>query len=148
MKRALLTSIAAAVVLTGCGAATSAGDPPPFEVEPSLVVASASGRLSISVWTSPSPPVKGVNALRVALADGAGSPVAASDVSAVAWMPAHGHGTSVTSAFDDVGGGAYEAARVVFFMDGRWELRGELTEAAGSGQGSLADSFVATFDVR
>jgi hypothetical protein len=143
VKRVLLSSIAAAL-LAGCGA-TPAGAPPEFEVEPSLILPSASGRLSISLWTAPSPPVKGVNALRVALADGAGAPVAASDLSAVVWMPAHGHGTSVKSSFDDVGGGTYEAGHVVFFMDGRWEVRGELTEAAGGG---LADSFVATLDVR
>jgi hypothetical protein len=147
VKLARLTSIAAAALLTACGAATSPGDPPPFEIEPSVVIPSASGRLSISLWTAPSPPVKGVNALRVSLADSAGAPVAASDVTAVAWMPAHGHGTAVKSEFEDVGGGAYEATHVVFFMDGRWEVRGELKEAAAA-QGSLADSFVATFDVR
>lgn len=141
MKRALLTPIVIAL-LTGCGAATPAGGPPAFEVEPNLTVQSASGLLSIRVWTAPSPPVKGVNGLRLAFSDGAGA-VAASDVSATVWMPAHGHGTSVKPTFDEVEEGAFEAARVVFFMDGRWEVRGELKETAGG-----ADSFVAAFDVR
>lgn len=141
MKRALLTSIAIAL-LTGCGGATPAGGPPAFEVEPNLIVQSTSG-LSVSVWTAPSPPVKGVNALRLAFSDGAG-PVAASDVSATVWMPAHGHGTSVKPTFDAAEEGAFEAARVVFFMDGRWEVRGELRESPGG----ATDSFIAAFDVR
>jgi hypothetical protein len=87
--------------------------------------------------------VKGVNALRLSFSDGT-TAVSASDVSATVWMPAHGHGTSVKPTFDAVEEGAFEAARVVFFMDGRWEVRGELRESPGG----ATDSFIAAFDVR
>jgi hypothetical protein len=135
-------SIAVAASLAGCGGELPESAPPAFDVQPGQVVPSTSGRLTVSVWTAPSPPVKGVNALRFGLADGTGGAVEAADVSATAWMPAHGHGTSVKPAINEVGGGLYEVTRVVFFMDGRWEVRGEVKDAAG------VEPFVATFDVR
>lgn len=129
-----------------CGSNEGDSEPPSFEVEPGQVVTSASGHLSVSVWTAPTPPIKGVNALRFRVVDGTGATVGAAAVSATAWMPAHGHGTSVKPAVTDVGGGVYDVTRVVFFMDGRWEVRGAVMDPAGTVD-PVVDSFVAAFDV-
>jgi hypothetical protein len=147
VKRAVLTSILLAACLAGCGgepASNGDGAPPVFQAQPSLTVTTASGNLTVNLWTSPSPPVKGVNALRFAFVDHQGAPVQAAGVTATAWMPAHGHGTSVTPSVNEVDVGVYEATRVVVFMDGRWEIRGQVTDDAEP----QSETFVATFDVR
>jgi hypothetical protein len=128
--------------LAACGEPRPSG-PPEFEVEPGQIVTSASGRLVLSVWTAPAPPVKGVNALRLRIVDAAGAAVDGDSVQATTWMPAHGHAASVAPTVTPRGDGVYDLDRVVFFMDGRWELRGDATDLSGTG-----DAFLATFDVR
>jgi hypothetical protein len=147
-----MRSIAGLVVLAaaltgGCGEPAPTGAPPVFGAQPAEIVTSTPGGLRVTVWTAPSPPVKGVNAVRLLLEDAAGATVEGADIHATAWMPAHGHGTSASPAVTDTGAGVYDLARVIFHMEGRWELRGEATLGTGA-NGSAADSFVATFDVR
>jgi hypothetical protein len=45
------------------------------------------------------------------------------DVAAVPWMPAMGHGASVTPTVTAAGRGAYVLHDVDCFMPGSWELR-------------------------
>jgi hypothetical protein len=128
---------------SGCGADAAVAGAPVFEGEPAARLASASGRLAASVWTWPSPPVKGTNALRFEVVDGAAAPVSASAATATTWMPAHGHSTSVKPAVTPGPDGTYEVAPVVLFMAGRWNVRLDLTDAGGT-----VDELVAAIDVR
>jgi hypothetical protein len=152
---ALLTAV---VLASGCGdpLAGEAG-PPVFGAEPAQVVTSDGGGLVVKVWTAPSPPTKGSNAMRLLVSDADGAVVDDAALRAMVWMPAHGHGASVMPTVTRTDPGVYEVAPVVFYMEGRWELRGETTVTNGAGAGgdsgtdsridSRIDSFVATFDV-
>ena len=142
VARAALMLTTALLLAAGCGAPDGRGVPE-FGVEPGQVVASAPGASTVSVWTAPAPPAKGVNAVRLRIVDAGGEPVEGGALRATAWMPAHGHGASVVPSVTEVGGGVYDLSRVVFFMEGRWELRGELM-----GVGGAPDGFLATFDVQ
>jgi hypothetical protein len=147
MRRVILLGSFAAVIcgalVAGCGGEVPAAGPPVFEIEPGAVLTSASGLVSVSVWTSPAPPTKGLNAVRFRVVDAGGAPLDGAGVSATVWMPAHGHGTSVKPSVTERGDGVYDVERVVFFMDGHWEVRSTFTDGAGA-----VDGFVATFDVR
>jgi hypothetical protein len=137
----------AAVFTAGCGEAASPGQPPVFGAQPAAVVTSAPGGLKVTVWTAPSPPVKGINAVRLLVEDPAGAGVEGAGIHAMAWMPAHGHGTAVEPAVTEEGAGVYALERVVFHMEGRWELHGDATLGT-SATAPAVDSFVTTFDVR
>jgi hypothetical protein len=134
--------ILAAVLAGGCGEAPAAA-PPSFADPPAATIASASGGLTITIWTSPSPLTKGAGAVRFEIADGTAAAVEGAALTATAWMPAHGHGASVTPSVTERGGGVYDVDGLLFYMTGRWEVRSELVDAAGG-----SDAFTAAFDVR
>lgn len=139
--RSVLVSLAA--ILVGCAAAGPGAGPPEFDGAPVAILASDSGRLVVSVWTWPAPLSRGVDAVRLRIADAAGAPVDGAAVTATPWMPAHGHGTSVEPSVTPGGDGVYDVDDVLFYMDGRWELRTRIDVP-----GADADTLVATFDVR
>jgi len=130
--------------LAGCGAAPEPAAPGPvsFGAEPLMVLASTAGTKQVTVWTSPQPPVKGVNAVQLLVTDTAtGAPLDDLGVQAVPWMPSHGHGTSAKTLVEAHEGGVYQVDDVYLYMDGSWELRTTLTAAGG------ADTVVPVFDV-
>lgn len=131
------------VVLLGCGGAPPASGPVSFGTEPLAVLASTAGTKQISVWTSPQPPVKGVNAVQLLVTDTAsGTPLDGLDIQAVPWMPSHGHGTSAKTEVLPQDGGVYQVDNVYLYMDGSWELRTTLTATDGAD-----DTVVPVFDV-
>jgi hypothetical protein len=133
--------ILAAVLTGGCGAPPVSGAPS-FADEPMQALTSASGRLSVEVWTWPSPLTKGVDAVRLRVTGADGAPVDGAGVSATPWMVAHGHGTSVVPRVTERGAGIYDVEEISFYMAGRWELRGAIVDPAGA-----ADTFTAPLDV-
>ena len=129
--------------LAGCGAAPapSSSGPPSFGADPLVVLPSTAGTKQVSVWTSPQPPVKGVNAVQLLVTDATGAPLDGLDVQAVPWMPAHAHGTSAKTKIVPEDGGLYQVDNVYLYMDGTWELRTTLASAGDE------DTVVPVFDV-
>jgi len=141
--------IAAAAVLVlgwcpGCGgeAAPLSQGSISFGVQPLLVLPSTAGTKQISVWTSPQPPVKGVNAVQLLVTDATTTaPLDGLTVQAVPWMPSHAHGTSAKTWVVPQQGGVYQVDNVYLYMDGTWQLRTTLGGDTGD------DTVVPEFDV-
>ena len=131
------------IVLLGCVADAPELAAPDFSGAPSQTLASASGRRTVDVWIWPPTVRRGVDAVRYRIVDAAGAPLDGATVTATPWMPAHGHGTSVRPTVTARGDGVYDIDSVLFFMDGRWELRSEIVAPAQD-----SDAVTATFDVR
>ena len=103
-----------------------------------MVLPSAAGTKQVTVWTSPQPPEKGVNAVRLLVSDATtGVPLDGLAVQAVPWMPSHAHGTSAKTRVLAEDGGMYQVDNVYLYMDGTWQLRTSLGE----------DTVVPEFDV-
>lgn len=141
--------------VAGCGAAPapSGSGAASFGDAPLLVLPSTAGTKQVTVWTSPQPPVKGVNVVRLLVTDAAtGTPLDGLGVQAVPWMPSHGHGTAAKTLVEPQQGGVYLIDNVYLYMDGSWELRTTLTDPNGDGStpaggAEAGDSVVPVFDV-
>lgn len=130
--------------LSGCGGepAAPAEGPISFGAAPLVVLPSTAGTKQISVWTSPQPPVKGVNAVQLLVTDVAtGAPLDGLAIQAVPWMPSHAHGTSARTQILPEDGGLYQVDNVYLYMDGTWQLRTTFSAADGD------DTVVPEFDV-
>jgi hypothetical protein len=110
----------AGLALTACGSAPNANTG-------AQTLMSDTGRYRLVVTSDPSPPIRGVNAVTYFVEDGAGTSLDGLGLQVVPWMPAHGHGTSVTPEIQPEGGGKYIVGNVLFFMPGTWELRTTFT---------------------
>jgi len=129
--------------LVGCGGGDGGpAGPVEFPSEALVSLPSDAGHFVITVRTSPQPPVRGVDAVQLQIADDAGSPVDGLSIDMVPWMPAHGHGTSTKPQVEPQGGGVYQTTNVNLYMPGLWELRSTLQFAEG------ADTVAPAFDVR
>ena len=119
--------------------ACSVADAP--DAPPLLTLPSDGGNWTVSIETSPQPPRKGTADVTYRITDGAGAPADGLTLDVLPWMPAHGHGTSVTPLVTAQGDGAYLVSPVYLYMAGHWELR---TQIHG---GAVDDSVVPAFDV-
>ena len=88
-----------------------------------LTLPSDSGALQVALRAAPDPFVLGQNVGQITVTDGNGQPVDGLTLSLLPWMPSHGHGTSVTPAIIDDGGGVFVANPLYLFMAGEWQLR-------------------------
>src|SRR3569623_110121 len=93
--------VAAGVFLLGASLAGWGGAPAPaacpnsFGAAPLMVLPSTAATKQVTVWTSPQPHVKGVNAVQLLVTDvETGAALAGLAVRAVPWLPSHAHGTS------------------------------------------------------
>jgi hypothetical protein len=110
-----------------------------FGSTPLVIVASSSGALQLAVFTDPQPPASGKVTVRYVITDVSSSrPVEGLSISVVPWMPAMGHGTSVTPTVSPLGAGVYDVSNVYLFMPGEWQLR---TTLAGGANDSAVPSF-------
>jgi hypothetical protein len=137
-------AIAALVLLANaCG-----GAPPPssasnsFPAQSLLVLNSDSGQARVEVWTAPDqPPTRGSVSMQLSITDVmTGAPQTGLDLSAVPWMPAMGHGTSVTPTIVETSPGIYDLQNLVLFMPGTWQIR---TDWDGS-----VEQVTPTFEIR
>ena len=112
------------VLLLACSSA-STQDTPAFPEAPLTTLTSDVGRLRIDLRTSPNqPPVAGLDAVEIVVTDAtSGAPVDGLDVTLTPWMPAMGHGASVTPLLTPMGSGHYRFTDVSLFMPGEWQLR-------------------------
>jgi hypothetical protein len=130
--------------LMGCSGAAQplAGDGGfSFQASPLMSIQSSSGKLTIQVFTAPDqPPVRGDGAVRLVVTDLSGAPVNGLNFAIQPWMPAMGHGTSVTPDVAAEDGGVYDATNVDLIMPGTWELQTQIT-------GAVNDSANPSFNV-
>lgn len=127
---------------SGCGAGAPAAGPVEFPSEALMVLPSTGARYQVAVRTSPQPPVKGLNAVQLSVSDAVGAPADDLAVSAVPWMPSHGHGGRATTIVEAEGEGRYVITNVYLYMEGTWELRSMLDSV------SAHDTVTPAFDVR
>jgi hypothetical protein len=134
-----------AVVAAGCGGEPAGSSPTAsFPAEPFQIITSVRAQFSVAIRAAPEqPPARGTNTIQYQVTDQMGAGVSGLAITVVPWMPAHGHGGSARPTVIDRGGGVYEAANVVLFMPGRWELRTTL-----AGRNTPEDSVIPAFDVQ
>jgi hypothetical protein len=102
---------------------------------------SLAGKLRVEVRTSPQPPNRGTTRVQLRVFDAAtGAAEPGLTVAAVPFMPAMGHGTSITPQSSVTPEGYYVLDNVSMFMPGRWELRIDFS-------GKVVDRAVPTFDI-
>ena len=150
----LAAAMALAATALGCGdgGPSGAAGPASFSGAPQQVVVSASGLRQLSVRWSPDPPVVGTVAAELTIRDLAGqrdgdgdsapgAPISGLALTIVPWMPAHGHGSPVQPAVDEIAPGVYTVAPLGFVMPGQWQLRTTIT-------GAFDDSATPAIEVR
>lgn len=135
-------SVAGALCVSACGAASAPLGPTTFPATPFLVVPSQSGALTVRVFSAPSqPPQRGLNSFQFEVTTTAGAmPVSGLQLEVVPFMPQMNHGTPTTPTVDAGAPGLYEVDDVDLFMPGEFELRTSVT-------GPQSDSVSPTFSV-
>jgi hypothetical protein len=97
-----------------------------------LVKDGALGRLRFRlVRSDPGPPVRGDNTWQVEVTDASDQPVSGVILTAVPFMPDHGHGTSRVPEVTASGGG-FQVRPVNLFMPGLWEVTLSAQSSAGT----------------
>ena len=152
----IVVPLAALALLVGCsgsgstdgglpdsGVVDCTSDPRVATYAPNLAVMDPAGnRQYVLVQSSPAPPARGNDTWTVKVLDSSGAPVSDLDLSAAAFMPDHGHGSSVVPTVTSNGDGTYSVTPLYFFMPGVWRVT--LSDADG---GSSATSGVWFFCV-
>jgi hypothetical protein len=117
----------AALVLLGnaCGGAPPSSASNSFPVQSLVVLNSDSGQARVEVRTAPDqPPTRGNVSMQLSITDvTTGAPQTGLYLNAVPWMPAMGHGTSVTPTIVETSPGIYDLENLVLFMPGTWQIR-------------------------
>jgi hypothetical protein len=120
------------LVLVACGAGACGGGASPggstsFPVEKLFAFTSDSGQQHVDVRTSPQqPPARGIVDMQLTITDAtSGAPQSGLELRVVPWMPAMGHGTSVTPTVFESAPGIYDLQNLVLFMPGTWQIRTE-----------------------
>jgi YtkA-like len=139
-------SLLAMVSVASCGGSSSSSTSAnSFSETPLMTVTSDSGKLHVDVRTSPSqPPTRGQQSVQLVIADENGAPQSGLTLDTTPWMPAMGHGASVTPAVTETTPGTYVIADVDMFMPGTWELR---TTIADADSGTSADHVAPSFQI-
>ena len=137
----LCVFLALGVAGLGCGdQAIPPAPPPSFAADPDQLLASDSGALMIAVRFAPRPPAVGSNAVELSFTDPGGATMSGLELEVVPWMPAHGHGTSVSPTITETAPGTFVATPLYLFMPGSWELR--ITTS-----GTIDDTAKAAFEI-
>lgn len=98
-----------------------------------LAKKSASGAYDVTLVSSdPAPPVRGNNTWVVKVEKG-GAPVSNATLSITAFMPDHGHGSSVKPTITSNGDGTYKIEPLYLFMPGVWKVTVGIAADADAG---------------
>jgi hypothetical protein len=124
----------------GCAGSAKPAPEPSFDGAALLTLKSDSGTAEVAVRSSPQPPARGEDAFQFTLTDATGNPMPGLVLSVQPWMPAMGHGSSVTPDVRETQPGTYLVTNVVLSMPGSWQLRTSV-------RGSVKDSFAPTFEI-
>ncbi|MEO7112152.1 MAG: FixH family protein, partial [Polyangiaceae bacterium] len=104
-----------------------------FSAAPLMSLTSDRGALHVDVRTSPTqPPTRGEQSVQLVITNADGSPSTDLALSTKPWMPAMGHGASVTPSVSETAPGTYVIEDVDMFMPGTWELRTTISSASDS----------------
>ncbi len=80
--------------------------------------------------------------MQLVITDETGAPQSGLTLDTTPWMPAMGHGASVTPSVSETSPGTYVVEDVDLFMPGTWELRTTIADAdSGSSTDHVAPSF-------
>jgi len=121
-----LPLLLAAPSACGGGDADETSSAGTFSATPAATVTTDTGTYRIEVHSAPDAlPTRGVNELRLIVTHASdGTPASGLVLAIVPFMPAMGHGGSVTPTVSaDAVPGTYSVSNVYFFMPGLWELR-------------------------
>jgi hypothetical protein len=123
----------------GGGACSSTSS---FPSTPLATMTSDDGKLDIAVHSAPYQPlIAGLQCVELVVTDpSTGTGVDGLAVTMTPWMPAMGHGASVTPLLTPLGQGRYVFTNVSLFMPGEWQLRTQFS-------GEVTDSVEPTFNV-
>ncbi len=129
VSRNVALFVASAALAACSGAGASPGGAPQV-----LRFTSDSGAYHVDVTTdSGGAPMRGENTLVLTIADAeTGAPASGLTVTMVPFMPAMGHGASITPTVTESPGGKYVATDVDLFMPGTWELRTTIASASAT----------------
>ncbi|HEY5374797.1 MAG TPA: FixH family protein [Polyangiaceae bacterium] len=116
---------------SACGGGASSGGSNSFPVDTLFALTSDSGQ-HVDVRTSPQqPPTRGIVDMQLTITDATtGAPQSGLELKVAPWMPAMGHGTSVTPTVVESAPGIYDLQNLVLFMPGTWQIRTEWNEPA------------------
>jgi YtkA-like len=107
--------------LAACGTTDADDSGPLVQV---ATATSTSGAYDVSLLAHASTLTRGNYTLQYVVTSTAdGSPVDNLELTIVPWMPAMGHGTSITPTVTGLGSGTYELDDIDLFMAGLWQLR-------------------------
>lgn len=76
----------------------------------------------ITMTMEPATPKVGQNVMMVTVKDKDGKAVTGAEITVDPQMPAHGHGSSETPKYEEMGEGKYTASPVTLQMKGDWEI--------------------------
>lgn len=143
-RRCLLALLLA---LVGCGTSTpvapaDSADGATLPAAPLRTINTDAGKLRVDIRTGPQqPPSRGTQTIELAIVDAmTNAPATGLTIVVVPWMPAMGHGTSLTPSVNEVSPGTYVITNVGFFMPGTWELRTVIS-------GPVADHAAPSFQI-
>jgi hypothetical protein len=113
-----------------------------FTAAPLVSVTSDAGKMRVEIRTAPYPQlVAGLQNVEFIVSDpSTGAAIDGLTVTLTPWMPAMGHGSSVTPSVTALGEGKYVFTNVSLFMPGEWQLRTQFS-------GPVSDSVEPTFNV-
>ena len=123
-----LAGIAALVSGTSaCGGGASPAASHSFPAEALFELTTDSSQQRVDVRTAPQqPPTRGIVEVQLTITDAMSSaPESGLELRVVPWMPAMGHGTSVTPTVVETSPGVYEIQNLVLYMPGTWQIRSE-----------------------
>ena len=146
MRKHALNLARMAVLAGVMNACSSGGASPPSNSFPDQALfnlMSDSGQQRVDVRTAPGqPPTRGVIEMQLSIMDAtSGAPQTGLALQGVPWMPAMGHGTSVTPTVVETAPGIYDLQNLVLFMPGTWQIR-------TNWDGPAADNVTPTLEVR
>jgi hypothetical protein len=119
-----------------CSAASS------FPSAPVTTVTTDGGKLRVAIHGAPYQPlIAGLQCVELVVTDvSTDATLDGLAITMTPWMPAMGHGASVTPSVTALGEGRYVFTNVSLFMPGEWELRMQFS-------GEVTDSVAPTFSV-
>jgi hypothetical protein len=112
----------------------------PFPASALTTLTSDQGKLAIILHSAPYQPlIVGLQCVELVVTDpSTGAGIDGLAITMTPWMPAMGHGTSVTPLLTPLGQGRYVFTDVSLFMPGVWELR---TQFSGPVEDSVDPTF-------
>lgn len=109
------------------------GDTRAMKYQAGMVAEAADRKVKISlVEATPAPPARGDNSFTLDVTDGGGAAIEGAAIAVKAFMPDHGHGSSVApSVSAGAESGRYQVSEVDLFMPGIWEITFTVTPSGG-----------------